>query len=343
MDDILNPNAHLVGLWLQIFFTGAYFVYLPQCLLILRRKMRDGLSLWMPITCFVMFIIVILDLVVEVIRGYQALAVSGPKGAILADPAAFWANPATTGSMIKNTVTIVLAIISDCIMVYRTYIVYNMNWLVIVAPVGLLLGDIGVGILASWTLAQTATGGNLIQTEVSRRFTQFFIITFCLNVICAILVCWKIRDVTSQVASTRVRGDRTTSRVFGVVIETAAFYCAHLTALIVSDGIGSNVFFIFLDSLPPVTALVFTMLIVRTRTEANGRQPITTTGLSTMRSFWKNRRDRTHAQNSMGVQINLERVVHTDMDSLRGPVGTGSAVYESDASQNKGGGDAVIH
>ncbi len=22
MDDILNPNAHLVGLWLQIFFTG---------------------------------------------------------------------------------------------------------------------------------------------------------------------------------------------------------------------------------------------------------------------------------------------------------------------------------
>ncbi len=78
-----------------------------------------------------------------------------------------------------------------------------MNLLVIIAPVGLLLGGIGtcklrrvhvfkssrystgVGILASWTLAQTDTGGNLIQTEVSRRFTQFFIITFCLNVVCA--------------------------------------------------------------------------------------------------------------------------------------------------------------
>ncbi len=84
------------------------------------------------------------------------------------------------------------------------------------------------------------------------------------------------------------------------------------------------------------------MLIVRTRTEAN-RQPTTTPGLSTMRTFWKNRRDRSHAQNSMGVQIDLEQVVHADMDSLRGPVGTGSAVYELDASQNKGGGDAVIH
>lgn len=86
--DILPPNTHLVGLWLQLlcggrscplspsslpFFVrgyvciltppnwpqlGAYFAYLPQCVFVLRPKVRNGLSIWLPIACAVMFLIV---------------------------------------------------------------------------------------------------------------------------------------------------------------------------------------------------------------------------------------------------------------------------------------------
>ncbi len=110
----------------------------------------------------------------------------------------------------------------------------------------------------------------------------------------------------------------------------AGMYCAFLFALIVSDRAGSNVFFVFLEpvsipsfsfshrtlqpiyQLPPVTALVFTMLIVRTQPRARDHSTGT---LPTLR-FWTSPRSLEHAsQSGMGVQIDLERVVHTDSRS----------------------------
>ena len=42
-----------------------------------------------------------------------------------------------------------------------------------------------LGIWSMWTLAQTKTGSNLILASVSVRLKYFFIVTFCLNVVCA--------------------------------------------------------------------------------------------------------------------------------------------------------------
>ena len=42
----------------HVFAAGAYFVYLPQCWVILRKKLREGLSMWMPIVCALMAVIV---------------------------------------------------------------------------------------------------------------------------------------------------------------------------------------------------------------------------------------------------------------------------------------------
>ena len=51
------------------------------------------------------------------------------------------------------------------------------------------------------------------------RVRYFFIITFCLNALCASLICFKIWRINSRV-SQAASSDRTTSRVFEVVIET---------------------------------------------------------------------------------------------------------------------------
>ncbi len=90
--------------------------------------------------------------------------------------------------------------------VYRTFIVWNMNYYIVLAPLGLLLGDTGacitvrevracklkvrflmaaVGIWAVWTLAQTGPGTIPILAAVSVRIRYFFIITFVLNILCA--------------------------------------------------------------------------------------------------------------------------------------------------------------
>ncbi|RPD53164.1 hypothetical protein L226DRAFT_507137 [Lentinus tigrinus ALCF2SS1-7] len=279
MDAIPQANAHLVGLWLQLIATGAYFVYIPQCVSIFRRKLQEGLSLWFPAVCVLIFLLTMTDLVAEMIRTYDGYGVHNNKPP---DPSAFFANPATPGSLLKNSLTTVMAVISDMIMVYRTLTIWSYHWVVILIPGGLVLANIALAIWSVWTLSQTSTGNALIFAEVTVRVRYFFILTFVLNLLCACLISWKIWTVNTGVSNIR---DLTTKRILEVIIESAAFYCAHLFILIVSISVGSNIFFMFLDPLPPVTALVFSMLIVRTRPRSQP-QDSDDMQLSTTFRFW---------------------------------------------------------
>ncbi|KAI0739196.1 hypothetical protein C8Q80DRAFT_1204766 [Daedaleopsis nitida] len=281
MQVVSQTNAHLIGLWLQLIATGAYLVYLPQCVAILRHKAREGLSLFLPTFCALIFIITMTDVVVEMKRAYSAFGVHGGQRP---DPDEFFANPATQESLLKNGLTTAIAILSDIIMVYRTLNVYSYHILVILVPGGLLVADIALGIWTVVTLSQTNKGAALVLEEVSVRVREFFIVAFCLNVLCAGLICWRI--VRANAEMPRLSG-RVMNRVLEAVIQTAALYCAHLLILIVSSAIGSNIFFVFLDPLPPAAALVFSMLIVRTRASTRASTDQTSTVmLSTNFRFW---------------------------------------------------------
>ncbi|TFK91214.1 hypothetical protein K466DRAFT_515833 [Polyporus arcularius HHB13444] len=316
-----QANAHLVGLWLQLIATGAYFVYIPQCVSILRRKVRDGLSLYFPAVCLLIFLLTVTDLVAELIRTYQAYGVHKGKSP---DPAAFFADPATPESLLKNSLTTVMAVISDVIMVYRTLNLWSYHWFVMVVPGGLVLANIALAVWSVWTLSQTATGNALIFAEVTVRVRYFFVTTFVLNLLCAGMISWKIWRVNTGVSDIR---DWTTKHVFEVVIESAAFYCGHLLILIVSISVGSNMFFVFLDPLPPVTALVFSMLIVRTRT---GSQPhdSDTIELSTTFRFWNTASQPTESfgRAELGAQYSAHSGSFSDGRTAREG---GSSAYES--------------
>ncbi|EIW55361.1 uncharacterized protein TRAVEDRAFT_74190 [Trametes versicolor FP-101664 SS1] len=303
--DISQINAHLIGLWLQLLATGAYFVYLPHCVAILVKKLRNGLSPWLPAACFFIFAATVLDFVVAIVRTYQGYAVTGTERP---NPAAVYADPSSTLSLLKNAMNIVVAIISDAIIVYRAFIVWNMNYYVVLVPLGLLMGGTAVGIWAVWTLAQTGPGTIPILAAVSVRIRYFFIITFVLNILCSSMICYKIYSIQSKV-SKEYNGERSaTSRLLEIIIESAGFYCAHLLILIITNGVGTNYFFVFLDPLPPVGAYVFSMLIVSTKqnTENNG----TTYASGTTIRFRGSRSTRPPL--TIGVEIDLERVVDTD-------------------------------
>lgn len=54
------------------------------------------------------------DLIVEIWRGYHAFSV---KGKMLPNPSLFYADPATPESLVKNALNIIVALISDAIIV----------------------------------------------------------------------------------------------------------------------------------------------------------------------------------------------------------------------------------
>lgn len=56
------------------------------------------------------------DLIVEIWRGYHAFSVKGKE---LPNPSLFYADPATPESLVKNALNVIVALISDAIIVSR--------------------------------------------------------------------------------------------------------------------------------------------------------------------------------------------------------------------------------
>ncbi|KAH9886055.1 hypothetical protein C8Q73DRAFT_659099 [Cubamyces lactineus] len=267
--DISEVNANLVGLWLQLLATGAYIVYLPHCAIILTRKLRQGLSRWLPAVCLLIFAATMLDVVTGLVMAYDAFAIQGDGE--VPDPNVIYGNPSSKLSLMKNAMNIVVAILSDIIIVYRTYIVWNLNIWAILTPVGLLASDTALGIWAVWTLAQTMPG-NDISATVTLRVRYFFIITFVLNVLCSGMICYKIWRVQSLFPREFSGRGSYTGRILEIIGQSAIIYCAHLLILIITNCMGTNYFFMFIVPLPPVGAYVFSMIIVRAQESISKRR-----------------------------------------------------------------------
>ncbi|KAI0716358.1 hypothetical protein C8Q76DRAFT_404560 [Earliella scabrosa] len=312
MEDILEANAWLVGLWLQLFVAGAYICYIPRCVFVLRTKLREGVSFWLPGVCVVIFVIILTVLISDITFAYKAYSVRNDGEA--SNKFALYADITSISTYIKGVGQVSMALISDFVMVYRTFVVWELNLVVIAVPVLLLLTDMALGFLAAWTLFHPRTTESVqIEADVNARVRYFFILTFAVNSICAALICYKIRSVHSLVG----KRDGVVSRVFEVIIQTASLYCVHLFILIVAQSVGSNVYFIFLDPLQPVTALVFTMLIVRTRMPNRSSSASTWSTSICFRSMTRTG-DRTTTGPGRPVTLIQTRVVDMDLECAEG-------------------------
>ncbi|KAH9946374.1 uncharacterized protein BXZ73DRAFT_95872 [Epithele typhae] len=277
MEGLSSENAHLIGLLADTLATGVYIAYLPQSVLVLRRKWRAGASLWLPLSCAIIFVLAMADSWTQLVLGYTAFSV--PPGESFANPHAVIIDIGSHVNLAKGVFTAALAMFSDLIIVHRTLVVCDYNLIVAFFTVGLLLASYALSAWSVWTEFQTGTVSvGILAAEVSIRVKYFFILTFALNILCAALISWKIRCVTRK-TSRHTHGASPLSSVISLVIETAAIYCANLLALIVTDLIQSNAFFIFLQVLPAVNALTYTMLMVRT--SAAARSDPSTTVMST--------------------------------------------------------------
>ena len=79
MEDLSEPNANLVGLFVEFVITGKldmdgqtrryfpvsdtrlppgiYFVYVAQCFMILKEKVRNGMPRWLPVAHLIIFLL----------------------------------------------------------------------------------------------------------------------------------------------------------------------------------------------------------------------------------------------------------------------------------------------
>ncbi|KAL1946352.1 hypothetical protein VTO73DRAFT_15479 [Trametes versicolor] len=347
MRRISSSQAQFIGLWLQLLMTGAYLAYFPQCVAILRRKLRKGLSPLIPVSCGVIFAVVVTGATLTMIRTFAAFTAHG--GGKLPDPDRYYASPATPIGLAKNALGVVMSVISDVIIVYRTFIVWDVNALVIIFPTCLLLTNLGLGIRALVALAHVRADDPASLVPVGPSIQFFVILTFCLNMFCAGaslraiislpfafqaltarlepltgMICWRIWTKSHGLAR-GLAAAGAVQRVFETVLQTAALHCALLLVMIVLNTLNfPNESLALVDLLMPLQAFVFTVLIVRTNVH-NNQPTITVVSMSAL--AWQSATFGT-SSTSRGarttnppqeVEIDLECIVHTDADSITSP------------------------
>ncbi|KAI0032976.1 hypothetical protein K488DRAFT_48684 [Vararia minispora EC-137] len=277
-------DAELLGVYLLCMTYGVYLVVFYHCVVAFWRRGFGNGTWWLPAATLLIFVTANIHMVSALVRAWQAFHFQ-PHNALA--PEQVFRHVASLPALIKNGAFIAQTILTDGIMVYRTYIIWSHFWLVLIIPIGALCADFAMGTWSMYTLARTGVDGDPIVADVVVRVRYFYVVTLVLNVVCCGLIAYKIwnldaarRSVDSDV---RNRSAGRLGRVVTIIVESAAVYCAALIVLIITSAWNSDVMFPVLDMMPPLMATIFSLIIIRVFRGTSVGMTAHSTTLGTMR------------------------------------------------------------
>jgi len=103
---------------------------------------------------------------------------------------------------------------------------------------------------------------DLVASVVMSKTAVALLFTFSLNFICAALISWRIYRDTSPLPAYGGSGIQL-SRIPEIVLQSAGVNCAVLIAIIISSFVRTNFMIIILNFYPSLSAIVFSLLILR--------------------------------------------------------------------------------
>jgi hypothetical protein len=156
--------------------------------------------------------------------------------------------------------------LSEFPQIYRTYVVYNFDWRVVVVPILLMVGNSvsGFGI----TVAQTRLHrGGYTDPSLLPWMMTYISLTLCLNILCTGALTWsflrarmsdatregmityRILSVSNTYAATDVIGPKKAlNKIARIVTESGMIYTVHSIILVTVANIHSTAFFPVADS-----------------------------------------------------------------------------------------------
>ncbi|PFH53310.1 hypothetical protein AMATHDRAFT_171785 [Amanita thiersii Skay4041] len=311
-------TAELVGTFLEMLGYGVYLVIYPQAILALRRKkLEKSLMIYLYATMVISFCLITLHLVVDLIRAFIAFTSHMSEKDF---PEKFYANVNTRLNLMKNSTVVCTTLISDTLLLYRTLIVWGRNYWVLVVPVMLYFLDIAMSIWFTWSITEAEPGNSVLISSALDRSKYFFAATLAVNLLCTVLIAYRIWHIQRAVTGYRL-GQRRAQNALYIVLESAAIYTIVLVCLIGTACADSSTVFFFLNSLPPIIGAVFIFVILRSSSDIK-RFNTTTINSSSNSAF---RRDTSRVPtNEMfnmkpvdpGVRVHLETFVHQDKGSV---------------------------
>ncbi|KAF9450590.1 hypothetical protein P691DRAFT_725649, partial [Macrolepiota fuliginosa MF-IS2] len=219
MSQIPLDKAELLALFLETIIYGVFLT----CFVLLvaisfsNKDIRVANRRFILPVAALMMVLATAHLVIDFIRILQAF-VTGGNGNI-PDPIKYYGVLANPLQIAKTPVYAIQTILGDSVIVWRCYVMYNKKLSVLI-PAGLIvLVNLAIGIVVSWSMSTAVPGEDIFQTG-TEWITVFFVLTMGLNLCCTGAIVAKIQWTKHRSATS----SRTLFPVVAVIIESGAIY-----------------------------------------------------------------------------------------------------------------------
>ncbi|KAI0077645.1 hypothetical protein K474DRAFT_1707115 [Panus rudis PR-1116 ss-1] len=318
-------TGQLLGTLLELLAYGAYSVLLPQGVIILKRKgIKGSVSIYLLCTLLLSFVATTVHAVVDIVRLMQAFGSSSTDPNY---PDLYFADLNSPLDLTKNSCYIIVTILADALIVFRTFIIWGRSYRIIVLPILLLLADMGTAFWFNWSLTANKIEDQVVHSPTWQITKYFCAVTLALNFLCTFLIAWKIWR-TQRITNTYLTpGNHQLGGALIIILESAAIYSALLFAVLGLALAGNGAVFVILNLMPPVIGVIFFYVILRS--SKGSSQFFSTTqqntgnasgGFSHISARRKTSRftgngDSIAVVPEDGVHIHLEQVVQSDFDA----------------------------
>ncbi|KAJ6612358.1 hypothetical protein B0H10DRAFT_300702 [Mycena sp. CBHHK59/15] len=175
-------------------------------------------------------------------------------------PLQFYLDLSQVTSITKIGLLVATILIGDAIIVYRLWIVWNYNRIVIIFPLCTLLGlaVCGIGIIYQFT--QYIPGQNPFLTAASRWISSDCAFTLSTNVYCTAMIAWQILRSSSQSQNI---GLGSLNSVLATLVESAAIITTQTLFFTIVYHLESNLQIIGITIWSPIAGIAFMLINVR--------------------------------------------------------------------------------
>ncbi|KAJ7041497.1 hypothetical protein C8F04DRAFT_1079029 [Mycena alexandri] len=247
-----------LGAFLADILYGLYVSAFIECCALLWRKHKapNMKQLYLMTTTGLMFVLITTTIITST---YRCVITFDTVDADIGPPNSI-------PGLIMNSCWLFVTPVADAFIVFRTFVVWNGSWCIVLLP--MILCVVGLGSSIWNVIALTRVGGlgaGIWGNIAWEAVNTFLLVSLAINVLCTALISFRILQMRRQLFATGMvaTGSGHGIRLVAVIVESAALYTLLLVATIITTRIGTFVNFVFLSLLPPTIGLVFSYIIIR--------------------------------------------------------------------------------
>ncbi|TFY78683.1 hypothetical protein EWM64_g5327 [Hericium alpestre] len=261
MPDVSLDKAGIISTVLEgILYGFSVFMYGVTLWVLFYRRSTKEVNRSMVVVACMLFIFSTMHIGVDIHRIIKGLVYNrnfAPGG-----PAAWFSNPSDFTFVFKSAIYSFQTVTGDGVVIYRCYMVWQ-NFYIIIFPLIMLCSVVTAAVGSVWACSQAnPSQGGIFFKLTGQWITAFYASTLSTNLICTILLAFRIWQINSRVHR-KTPGNTSLMPVLMIVIDAGVLYSVTLLSALLCFVNHTNGQYVVLDMVMPIISIVFYMVIIR--------------------------------------------------------------------------------